>query len=218
MVNPPSHSVLRKCAVLCQAVLQTPLVSLYLLARPKAEIQADVARWSAVIKLSGSFFFRLACLLADKPFRSLFYHRVKCGSLFGEVLVRMVSIFFRPLSTLVIYTRELGPGLIIQHGTCTIIGARRIGRNCWINQQVTIGYTNDTDCPTLGDNVNVGCGAKILGNVRVGDNVKVGANAVVVKDVPDNCTVVGVPARIVRQNGIRIQAERSFLLNTDEYG
>lgn len=197
---------LRKVAVVCRAVLQMPLLGLYLLARPKAEIKADIERWSAVRKLSGPFFLRLASLLADRPFRSLFYHRVKCGSLPGNVLVRMVSIFFRPLSTLVMYTREIGPGLVIQHGICTIIGARRIGRNCWINQQVTIGYTNDTDSPTLGNNVSVGCGAKILGNVRVGDNVKVGANAVVIKDVPDNCTVVGVPARIVRQNGVRLQA------------
>lgn len=105
---------------------------------------------------------------------------------------------------MIIYTRDIGGGLIIQHGVATIIAARKIGKNGWINQQVTIGYTNDTDCPTLGDNVTVGAGAKVLGDVTVGNNVVIGANAVVVKDVPDDCVVVGVPARIVRRDGARV--------------
>ncbi len=190
-------------------MLQLPLLSLYLITPSKGPIQGDVARWSALLKLSGPFSYRLAQLLAIKPFRTLFYHRIKCGGLLGNVAVRLASIVFRPLSTLILYTREIGPGLIIQHGLCTIIAARRIGAGCWISQQVTIGYTNDTDCPILGDNVRVGCGAKILGRVTVGNNVKVGANAVVVKDVPDNCTVVGVPAQIVRRDGARVLAQSS---------
>jgi|SRR5579884_847810 len=198
-------SDLKKAAVLCKAILQLPLLGLYLLAQPKAVIKADIERWCALMKLSGPFYLRLAHLLGEKSFRSVFYHRIKCSSLSGEVLVKTISIFFQPLSTLVIDVRDIGPGLVIQHGIATLIGAQRIGRNCLIRQQVTIGYTNDTDCPTIGDNVSVGCGAKILGNITVGNNVKVGANAVVIKNVPDNCTVVGVPARIVRQNGVRIQ-------------
>ena len=207
MDNYKNYPALRKAVLYCRTALQLPLLGVYLFANQKSEIEADMERWSSVKKLSGPFLFRLASLLSDKPFRTLVYHRVKYGSLAGEILVRTASIFFRPVSTLVIYTREIGPGLIIQHGVCTIIAARRIGRNCWINQQVTIGYTNDSDCPTLGDNVSVGCGAKILGNVTVGNNVKVGANAVVVKDVPENCTVVGVPARIVRKSGLRTHIE-----------
>ena len=61
--------------------------------------------------------------------------------------------------------------------------------------------------PTLGDNVTVGTGAKVLGNIRIGDNVKIGGNSVVVKDVPDNCTVVGVPGRIIKRNGCRVFEE-----------
>lgn len=109
------------------------------------------------------------------------------------------------MPTLYIYTKDIGPGLFIQHGFATIISARKIGRNCWINQQVTIGYLNDTDCPTLCDNVAVHAGAKVIGDVTVGDNSIVGANAVVVKDVPENCTVVGVPAYIVRKNGLKVK-------------
>jgi len=109
------------------------------------------------------------------------------------------------MPTLYIYTEDIGPGLFIQHGFATVITARKIGRNCWINQQVTIGFTNNTDRPTIGDNVIIYAGAKILGDVKVGDNSIVGANAVVLKDVPENCTVVGVPAYIVRRNGVKMR-------------
>ena len=96
-------------------------------------------------------------------------------------------------------TAEIGGGLIVQHGYATIIAPRKIGKDCWINQGVTIGYTNDNDCPTLGDNVTVYAGAKILGNVRVGNNVIVAANAVVVKNVEDNCIVGGIPAKVIKR-------------------
>ena len=73
-----------------------------------------------------------------------------------------------------------------------------IGKNCTIMQQVTIGERGGGEkAPKIGDNCFIGTGAKILGDVVIGNNVKIGANAVVVKDVPDNCTAVGVPARII---------------------
>ncbi|HQO47908.1 MAG TPA: serine acetyltransferase, partial [Paludibacteraceae bacterium] len=106
--------------------------------------------------------------------------------------------------TLFIYTKDIGPGLYIQHGFATIISAKSIGKDCWINQQVTIGYSNATDCPVLGDNVTIPAGAKIIGKVHIGDNSTAGANAVVVKNVPSNCTVVGVPAYIVKRNGVKV--------------
>ncbi len=70
--------------------------------------------------------------------------------------------------------------------------------------QVTIGFSNADECPTIGDNVSVNAGGKVLGNVVVGKNAKIGANAVVVKNVPADTTVVGVPARIVRRAGMRV--------------
>ena len=100
-------------------------------------------------------------------------------------------------------TKDIGPGLFIQHGYGTAINCAKIGRNCWINQQVTIGFLNDTDKPTLGDDVTIYAGAKVLGNVRIGDKSIVGANAVVVKDVPENCAVAAVPAYIMRRNVIK---------------
>ena len=68
---------------------------------------------------------------------------------------------------------------------------------------VTVG-SNRNDIPTLGDNVFLGCGACVLGGIHIGNNVKIGANAVVLKDVPDNCVVVGNPSYIVKQNNIKV--------------
>lgn len=94
---------------------------------------------------------------------------------------------------------EIGGGLFIQHGFATMIAAKSIGENCWINQQVTIGYKGPGDSPVIGDNVTITCGAKVLGPIHVGNYVVVGANAVVIRDVPDKCVVGGVPARILKQ-------------------
>lgn len=108
---------------------------------------------------------------------------------------------------------QLGRRFFIDHAMGVVIGETTVvGDDCVLYQGVTLGGTGK-ECgkrhPTLGNNVTVGAGAKVLGNIHLGDNVKVGGNSVVVKDVPDNCTVVGVPGRIVRRNGCRI-VEESF--------
>ena len=129
--------------------------------------------------------------------RNIFYARVAYRH---HYYAKVLSVFARPLPLLDISsTAEIGGGLIVQHGYATIIAPRKIGKNCWVNQGANIGYTNDNDCPTLGDNVRVYAGAKILGDVHIGNNVIVAANAVVVKDVEDNCVVGGVPAKIIKR-------------------
>ena len=99
----------------------------------------------------------------------------------------------------------IGRGLFIDHGMGVVIGeTAEIGDNCTLYQCVTLGGTGKDHGkrhPTLGDNVMVGSGAKILGPFRVGDNARVAAGAVVLDEVPANSTAVGVPARIVRING-----------------
>lgn len=89
----------------------------------------------------------------------------------------------------------------LQHGLNGIIVSHyaHIGKNAWIAQQVTIGQAIDENvAPTLGDNVIIGAGAKIFGNVKIGNNVTIGANAVVVHDIPDNCVCGGIPAQIIK--------------------
>ncbi len=106
---------------------------------------------------------------------------------------------------------KIGKGLFIDHGMGTVIGeTAEIGDNCTIYQNVTLGGTGKDKGkrhPTLGNNVMIGCGAKVLGPFRVGDNSKVAANAVVLSEVPDNSTCVGVPARIVKLNDKRVHPE-----------
>ena len=102
----------------------------------------------------------------------------------------------------------IGKGLLIDHGSGVVIGeTAEIGDNCSIYQGVTLGGTGKDKGkrhPTLGDNVMVGSGAKILGPFKVGSNSKIAANAVVLEEIPENCTAVGVPARIVRRDGQKL--------------
>ena len=96
---------------------------------------------------------------------------------------------------------EIGPGLYLGHtGAIRIHPEVKAGKNLSLGPCVIIGQrgVGKTGVPILGDDVYIGVGAKILGNVRIGNNVKIGANAVVLEDVPDNVTAVGVPARIIR--------------------
>src|SRR5262249_15123456 len=94
---------------------------------------------------------------------------------------------------------EFGPGLVLIHATGIVINGRvRGGCNVYIEHQVTIGAERSAS-PTIGSDVFIGAGAKIIGAVTIGDGARVGANAVVVDDVPPHTTVVGIPARVVRR-------------------
>ncbi len=105
----------------------------------------------------------------------------------------------------------IGRGLFIDHGTGVVIGeTAEIGDNCTIYQGVTLGGTGkDTGKrhPTLGNNVMIGAGAKVLGPFKVGDNSKVAANAVVLTEIEENSTCVGVPARVVRRGNVKVKAD-----------
>jgi serine O-acetyltransferase len=102
----------------------------------------------------------------------------------------------------------IGNGLFIDHGMGVVIGETAvIGDNVTLYQGVTLGGTGKEKGkrhPTVGNNVVIGAGAKVLGNIKIGDNSYIGSNAVVIKDVPDNSTVVGVPGRITKQDGKKI--------------
>ena len=102
----------------------------------------------------------------------------------------------------------IGKNLFIDHGSGVVIGeTTEIGDNCTIYQGVTLGGTGKETGkrhPTLGSNVMVGAGARVLGPFKVGNNSKIAANAVVLSEVPPDCTAVGVPARIVKRDGIRV--------------
>lgn len=104
----------------------------------------------------------------------------------------------------------IGRGLVIDHGSGVVIGeTAEVGDNCTLYQGVTLGGTGkDTGKrhPTLGNNVMVGAGAKVLGPFRIGDNAKIAAGAVVLEEIPANATAVGIPARVVRRDGVRVMS------------
>ena len=116
----------------------------------------------------------------------------------AELVHRATGIDIHPGAT-------IGRGFFIDHGTGVVIGGTAIvGDDVTLYQGVTLGGTSLAHTkrhPTIGNNVTVGAGAKVLGDITVGDNVKVGSNSVVVRDVPPNSTVVGIPGRIVLQDG-----------------
>lgn len=134
-------------------------------------------------------------MLERKEYRSLLQYRFNRG---GAKL--LLKVLFPGMETLYINTPKIGPRLFIQHGFATNISAKQIGSDCWINQQVTIGYTFAPDPPIIGNGVRVSAGAKVIGNITIGDNAIIAANAAVVKDVRENEVVGGVPAKTIGEN------------------
>ena len=157
--------------------------------------QQDLIRWKNVCNISESRWIAFAELMwQKKEFRNLYIYRNSHRPIYR----RWVALWYKPMDTLYFDTPEIGGGLFIQHGFATMIAAKSIGENCWINQQVTIGYKDNTVPPTLGDNVVINCGAKVLGPINVGDGAIIGANAVVIRDVEPGAVMGGVPAKKIR--------------------
>ena len=175
-----------------------PHLAILRLHRGNERLQADLRRFAKQCLFAEQAGTREFVLLMANfhEFRNVFYYRV-------GILGRLVRFLAPPIESIYLPTDDIGGGLFLHHGFATIVSARRVGANCWINQQVTIG-SDVTGNPEIGDNVFVHCGAKVLGRITIGDNVVIGANAVVVKSVPPNCTVAGVPARIIRRDGQRV--------------
>ena len=145
---------------------------------------------------------------------AVFWHRVahfffRHGMKFTARFISQMSRFFTGIE--IHPGARIGKGLFIDHGMGVVIGETAvIGDNCTIYQGVTLGGTGTEKGkrhPTLGNNVMVGCGAKILGPFTVGDNSKIAAGAVVLSEVPPNSTCVGVPARIVKLEGVRVECD-----------
>ena len=125
---------------------------------------------------------------------------------------RLISQSARFLTGIEIHPgAKIGRGLFIDHGSGVVIGeTAEIGDNCTLYQGVTLGGTGKhvgKRHPTLGNNVMVGSGAKVLGPFRIGDNSKIAANAVVLNEIPENCTAVGIPARVVRKNNQKLECD-----------
>ncbi|MHA1384330.1 MAG: serine O-acetyltransferase [Candidatus Helarchaeota archaeon] len=143
--------------------------------------------------------------------KAILLHRI--AHFFYEIglpfVPRYISDLSRQITGIDIHPgAEIGSNFFIDHGSGTVIGETAvIGDNCTLYQNVTLGgisLKREKRHPTLGNNVVVGAGAKILGPVKIGNNVRIGANSVVTKDIPDNSVVVGVPGRIISREGKKI--------------
>jgi serine O-acetyltransferase len=151
---------------------------------------------------------RLEVLLCYPGFHALALHRVAhwLYSLEIPVLPRLLSHVSRLLTGIEIHPgATIGKGVFIDHGMGVVIGETAIvGDYCLIYQGITLGGTGKESGkrhPTLGNHVVVGAGAKVLGNLQIGDRVRIGAGSIVLRDVPEDCTVVGVPGRIISRTG-----------------
>lgn len=164
----------------------------------------------------------LCILLFYSGLHAIFLHKIshklyKKG--FG-FLANTISAFSKFLTGIEIHPgATIGKRFFIDHGTGVVIGETAIvGNDVTIYQGVTLGGTGKQSGkrhPTIGNNVVIGAGAKILGSFTVGSNVNIGANAVVLSDVPDNSTVVGIPGRIIKINGEKVNECIKNLNHTD---
>ena len=168
-------------------------------------LRADVA---SVLERDPAAKSKWEVLLCYPYVKAMAYHRMAHKLyLKGHVtLARWISQHARHVTGIEIHPgAQIGKGFFIDHGNGVVIGETTIiGDNVTVYQGVTLGGTGkDTGKrhPTIGNNVTIGAGAKVLGPFTVGDNSKIGASAVVLKEVPPNCTVVGNPGRIVRRKG-----------------
>jgi serine O-acetyltransferase len=188
-----------------------PLFHLFLYRRSPARetIAKDLPRWIRFINPALSHLSSLEALVwllnteTLKEFRNLFYYRIgHPANIVDRAALAAAKATRQPRNTVSIRVPSIGYGFVIKHGYNVILHARRIGVNCLVFQDVTIGYKNPGGgLPILGDHVHISVGAKVLGPVTIGDYAVVGANSVAVKDLPPNSMAMGVPVRAISQAG-----------------
>jgi serine O-acetyltransferase len=161
----------------------------------KRQIDADLRKYSADGTGVGAF---IKVCTRQRVFRNLFYYRL------GEYVSVFIKWLLPPERTLTIWCPEIGEGCHFEHNYATYLNAERIGRDFYCLHLVTLGNDSQGQRPVIGDGVSIYTGATVFGGIHIGNNVTIGAGAVVSKDVPANCTVVGNPAVIVRQDGERV--------------
>lgn len=190
-MNPVTQTILLSASTL----RMLPHIALFLL--HKKSLREDLLK---VQDRNDSVLNFIKACTREKSFRNLFYYRM------GEYRSVFISWLMPPEKTMHIWCPSIGEGAHFEHSYATYLNARSIGRNFYCLQLVTLG-NGKSGAPVIGDNVRIMTGATIFGGITVGDNVTIGANTVVNKDIPSDCTVVGNPARIVKQAGQKVDLE-----------
>ena len=171
-----------------------PHLILYKLSKNKNQIDMDIERWAVAKGINkGNNSLLLEFLASSPDFRTLFYFRTR--SIFSHIL----NLYCKKQANFTIdISTKLGGGVLTGHPYCTILNADAIGDNFYVNHLVTIGEEKGKR-PIIGNNVSVYTGAIVIGGITIGDNCVIGAGSVVTKSIPDNCVVVGNPARILNK-------------------
>lgn len=149
----------------------------------------------------------LIFVIGSKGFRSIFFHRLINSRLANNSFFYYIFTFLRWISFSIVIPRstQIGPGFLIGHHECIVInGDCKIGKNCTIQQGVTLGgnmgkIVDGREAPVIHNNVFIGPGAIILGPVIIGENCIIGANSVVLKDIPKDSLAVGIPANAIKK-------------------
>lgn len=185
-----------KILLVVSFILLLPADILFLTSKNKEIIKKDLEKYccETPYKNANLLAFNF-CMLIHKPFRNIFYYRVQ-----NSLMLRNISrIIISPLNTIEIMG-QIGEGFRISHNYA-VIHPEIAGKDLFVGHGATIGKGHPDSYgrvyPILGDNVEIYANAVVFGGITIGDNVKIGAGAVVNKDIPDNCTVVGNPCRII---------------------
>ena len=191
-MNPLTQAVILSVSTL----RMIPHIILYMANRSR--IAPDLEKYSADGCGIGAF---IKVCTRQKVFRNLFYYRL------GEYVSVFIKWMLPPDPTLHIWCPSIGPGAHFEHNYATYLNAERIGSNFYCLQLVTLGNDGKMQRPIIGDDVKIFTGATVFGGITIGNHVTIGAGAVVSKNVPDNCTVVGNPAYIVKKDGQNCKIE-----------
>lgn len=191
-MNPLTQAVILSASTL----RMIPHIILYMANRSK--IAPDLEKYSADGCGIGAF---IKVCTRQKVFRNLFYYRL------GEYVSVFIKWMLPPDPTLHIWCPSIGPGAHFEHNYASYLNAERIGSNFYCLQLVTLGNDGKMQRPIIGDDVKIFTGATVFGGITIGNHVTIGAGAVVSKNVPANCTVVGNPAYIVKKDGQNCKIE-----------
>lgn len=191
-MNPLTQAVILSVSTL----RMIPHIILYMANRSK--IAPDLEKYSADGCGIGAF---IKVCTRQKVFRNLFYYRL------GEYVSVFIKWMLPPDPTLHIWCPSIGPGAHFEHNYATYLNAEHIGSNFYCLQLVTLGNDGKMQRPIIGDDVKIFTGATVFGGITIGNHVTIGAGAVVSKNIPDNCTVIGNPAYIVKKDGQNCKIE-----------
>lgn len=192
-----------RLAVRMLTLILSPLLLLIGVSPAAAEIWEDARAWErplgdrAVSTRDGKVLWLTYLLAKHREFRTLAYYRMAQHGVAWLAAASLARLIFRGQDGMTIDCPSIGPRLFFEHGHGATVTAERIGADCWINQNVTIGY-EDGRRPVIGDGVYIRSGAIVVGGIVVHDGAHIGGNAVVRCDVEPGDVVGGVPARSLR--------------------